>query len=84
MLDYLGRIPELDNSDMLLQVHDIYSSLKSLQCNLMFRTPKKNKLRPENNSSLIPESMILTSCCASPETTHEKEPLRLFLELEKP
>jgi hypothetical protein len=44
MLDYLGRIPELDNSDMLLQVHDIYSSLKSLQCNLMFRTLKKEQV----------------------------------------
>jgi hypothetical protein len=76
MLDYLWRIPELSNSDMLLQV-DIYSSVKSLQCNLMFRTPKK-KLRLENNSSLVPESMILTSCCASPETTQEKQPCGYF------
>jgi hypothetical protein len=77
MLDYLWRIPELPNSDMLLQVHDIYSSVKSLQCNLMFKTSKK-KLRPENNSSLIPESMILTSCCASLETTQEKQPCGYF------
>jgi hypothetical protein len=78
MLDYLWRIPELPNSDMLLLVlvHDIYSCVKSLQCYLMFRTPTK-KLRPENNTS-IPESMILTSCCAGPETTQEKQPCGYF------
>jgi hypothetical protein len=34
---------------------------------------KKEVKTLKKNSSLIPESMILTSCCASPETTQEKQ-----------